>query len=111
MTSILQTATQGVLTSVALAVGAVVLTLTTSTPCEAECEPVASLTCDCADESVASTGGQVVNVPASLGDVFLWVCQNPMVDAEHVAGRFGMTYREADEMLEVLLNTGLLDFA
>ena len=49
--------------------------------------------------------------PPSVADVFLWVCEHPGSDAEHVGNHFGVSYGEADEILETLLNKGLLDFA
>lgn len=47
----------------------------------------------------------------SVADVYLWVSENPGADTESVGDQFGISYGEADEMLEELLNKGLLDFA
>jgi hypothetical protein len=45
-----------------------------------------------------------------LARVFLWVSQHPGSDAEGVAVRFGLSPMEASDIVESLLNRGLLDF-
>lgn len=44
-----------------------------------------------------------------LADVFMWVCEHPGVDDEDVARQFGLSPMDASDMVEELLNRGILN--
>lgn len=47
----------------------------------------------------------------NLDTVARWVKENPGVDVEHIADHFGMSYYEADVIVDFLLTLGMLDYS
>jgi len=59
------------------------------------------------------TGGEPPREPPSVplkDRFFLWISRNPGVDAEAAAEHFGVDPVTASQIVEELLNEGLLDF-
>ncbi len=49
--------------------------------------------------------------PTMVHEAFMWLCRNPGRDAEDLAEHMQIHLVEADDIIELLLNDGSLEFA